>query len=212
MTPFKFDFFWKTVKNKYGSLLAFEPPKFFDGMATLSYQSNITKLLESGDYNYFVDVGAAWGYFPRIASKHCKKVWAYEANPIRFGFLLHNTRDLENVECFYNYVGSKKSVPKMDNALQMIKKSSNQTYNVKTITLDDALYKILCRYKTNVLIKMDIEGAELDALAGAEKLLELKNVHWSIDVHTKQGVSVEQVLKFFGDRERKNVGLNVTII
>lgn len=172
-------------------------------MMNLQYQKSITDLIKSGDYNYFVDVGSAWGYFPRIASKHCKRVWAFEANPIRFGFLLYNTRDLSNVECFYNYVGSKGSIPKMEKALQMIKKSSTQAYNVKTITLDDALYKTVSRYKTKVLIKIDIEGAELDALAGAQKLLGLKHVHWTIDVHPKQGINPQQVINIMKDHEKE---------
>lgn len=208
-------FKWGVVKNKYGNLLIYEPPKFFRGYSNLRYQANITQLIQSGEYECFIDVGAAWGYFERIASKHCKKVIAYEANPLRVGFLLYNCRDLYNVECKYAYVGANETVPRMGGPLEMVKAEHSDTYNINVLTLDkelefllpnlwlsDEMNKMIKPMKT--LIKIDVEGGEIDVLRGATKLLEQPHIHWTIDVHPKQGVKIPEVIKFFKERETTN--------
>lgn len=184
----------KYATNKYGSLLVIAPKKSLILAKAIPMYTRMTwepynvKLIEEGKYDIYVDVGAAVGYFTRIAGHHCKKVIAYEANPFRFGLLLTNTRDLFNVDCRYKYVTySKKDIPKMAGAFDMIGLAGTtkcvNDYNIECVTLDEELLDLITP-DDKVLIKMDVQGNDLKVLDGAKELIKNKNVHWSIDVHS----------------------------
>jgi len=220
--PVQWRFQWGFVKNKYGTLLVYEPKKFIPKYADLSYQHNIVKLLENGKYECFVDVGAAFGLFPLIASHYCKKIIAYEALPFRFGLLLQNMAHLPKVECRYAYVSQKEDTPKMGDPFQMVKRTDEESYNIPLVTLDEELNFLIpikappedcgCKLKLpkpmRTLIKIDVEGNELKVLNGATELLKQPHIHWTIDVHPYQNVEIKDVKKYFIGRAMEAAGNN----
>lgn len=156
-------------------------------------------MLLRGEYEIFVDLGAYIGYFSIIASKYCKKVIAYEAAPLFYGLLLHNTKFKDNVECKYAFVGNEDSIPKINKTIfRMADVRCVEEYNIPVVTLDNELLK----YKDKkMLIKMDIEGGEKNALLGAKELLKYDNIHWHVDIHP-YATTEKEIFGFFKNRKR----------
>lgn len=169
-------------------------------------------LIRNGKYPLFIDVGAAWGWFPMIASRiqATKKIDAYEAHPLRYGLLLYNMRKLDKVKCHYKYVGCEESKPVMKiDFKRMISPypMKAEPYNIDVIRLDDEYHPA-----ERTLIKVDVEGGEIDVLKGARELCKLKRVDWTIDVHTWVGVTMKQVKSFFDPSRNFNISKNRLIV
>ena len=139
----------------------------------------------------FFDVGTNLGYFTCIAAHTCTTtVHAFEMDahciPLLKGNL--NMNQLENVVVNNVAVSDKtglERIPllKQPNAgLQIIKTGEEKTFvEVKSITLDQYV-------KTNSLsptfLKIDVEGAEMNVLAGMTTLLK-SNLQLLIEIHPK---------------------------
>lgn len=190
---FKWVFKWYKINNEYGEQLIYEPEVFAKAFANNSYQCQIRELIETGKYDVFIDVGAAWGHFAIIASKHCKRVIAFEPQPLRFGVMLYNCRQLYNIECRYEFVSCKGEVPKMRGIEDMCEARSEHLYNVPVITLDDLDIKP----NEKVLIKLDVEGSEINVLKGCPNLIVNPNVDWIIDIHEIYGIFDNMIFSFF---------------
>ena len=189
---------WAIVKNKYGQLLTYNLPRFNRRYAKGDYQGYITTMLESKQYSMFVDVGAYIGLFSQIAAHNCRNVIAYEAHPFYYGILLTNMRFHMNVSCRYKFVSMTDKVPKMDTIKGMIPLYGRFPYNIEVVTLDSEWgYGI----PESTLIKLDVEGSEIDVLKGSTEILKKPFVHWIIDVHTQRGITPEAVLEYFPDRK-----------
>ena len=194
---------WAIIKNRYGELLSYNLPRYNKSYSTCRYQGYITEMLETKKYEVFVDIGAYIGLFSLIASYHCRRVVAYEAHPFYFGILLYNMRR-RHVECRYRFVSDyslfgEYQIPKMtDDVKGLIVADEGDPYNIKVVTLDSEYgfgIPDIC------LIKLDVEGNELNVLKGSKEILKKHYVHWIIDVHTNRGITSEEVLKYFPKRK-----------
>lgn len=197
------EFEWVEITNSYGKLLNYCLKKLTKGMEDLTYQPIISDLLRTNNYRNFIDVGAHVGYFTMIASKHCNNVYAYEASSFFYSLLLSNTIKLNNVECvnvFIGYKGSKPLLPDLPFRL-VAKDRGLLNRNARVFTLDRIFG--LGKSDYNHLIKIDVEGNEIDVLKGSTRLLKLPQIHWVIDVHESEalGITMEEVVAFFPDRE-----------
>ena len=200
---------WALVTNKYGKLLSYNLPAYHKTYASCEYQSYIIEMLETQEYDTFIDVGAYTGLFSQVAAHNCKFVLAYEAHPFFYGVLLNNMKFYNNVKCKYAFVSNKGDIPKIDkdNFMGMVVvKNDNISYNIPVLTLDDELSSLT---NSKILIKLDVEGSELKVLEGSEKLLKNPNVYWIIDVHPPRGVEVEDVEEFFKGRNITLIGKKV---
>ena len=190
---FNWSFKWYNISTKYGDQLIYEPEVFAKAFADNSYQCQIKDLIETDKYDVFLDIGAAWGHFAIIASKHCKRVIAFEPHPMRFGIMLYNCRHLFNIDCRYEFVTNKGEIPTMGRIEEMCELRHQRSYNVPVITLDDLDIKP----HEKVLVKLDVEGSELKVLEGCSNLIANPNVDWIIDIHLIHGITDEMVYKFF---------------
>lgn len=201
---------FRTIENKYGKLLVcFEPKGVVEAYEYLKWEPKNVDLIVNGNYDTFVDVGAAWGYFTRIAANHCRHVIAFEAQPIRFGFLLWNTKDFSNVECYYNFICDRRSRdPTMSgDFVRMVESGDKMFYRIEPTFLDYVFLDYLNSISPpRMLIKVDVEGNELNVLDGASNLINCEKVHWTIDIHTM--VDEEEVFRKMKNKKYKILAEN----
>lgn len=84
--------------------------------------------------------------------------------------------------------------------IEIIEKYVGAQDSETTITLDQCFAQHGSLAGKRGLIKIDIEGAEVEALRGAETLLNDSKHDWLIEIHGKQ--LIPEVSRFFADRSR----------
>jgi FkbM family methyltransferase len=158
---------------------------YYFKIAGRGYSTLLSRLLRRGDV--VIDVGANVGHFSAISAElleYSGRVLAVEASPILFERLRASVLELPNgpIEPYHFAIWSK-SEPVTFNLATVSGWSSlleNPTYQtaakvqVEAITLDE-LFR-LANIRHARLLKLDIEGAELDALLGATQMLADRTV------------------------------------
>ena len=131
----------------------------------------VIELIRPGDT--VVDVGAFVGDHT-VAYSHkvgkAGKVFAYEPNPTAFQCLVHNTNGMSNVFGFCHALGASDGVAGLvgEHASSYISHNNAElgpVIQVRRLDIDAALFGQLD------LIKIDVEGYELNALKGMELLI-----------------------------------------
>jgi FkbM family methyltransferase len=175
------------------------------GIYELPLQEAIVGELKSGDV--FYDIGANAGFFSLLASKYVGprgRVYAFEPlpdniNAISANFRINSIETCELVEAAVtNRNGTIEFYKGADSSMASIFNNKDKTgsFSVSAITLDDFVQD----HRPPNMIKMDIEGAELLALQGGEKLLtQSERPRLLIELHGKEtGNKVIQYLKSLG--------------
>jgi len=162
--------------------------------------------------NCFIDIGAHIGLYTLPISKKLSsygKVYAFEPSISNFRYLLHNVRynNLHNVTCVNKLVGQKnidhvkfydsvESVSALNSVANVQKPDANfDIVSVPQITLDT-----FCN--TNAVypdvLKIDVEGAELNVLLGAKNIIKHSQPIIFLSVHPehlfKLGSSVDELV------------------
>lgn len=155
----------------------------------------------------FVDVGANVGYYA-LKVKQANpnsEVIAIEAHPKTFNALLRNVMvNKFNIICINKAVyKSKGKITFYDHGgwsgIASIYRKSEKALTVESDTLDGIISSLgICPD----FIKMDIEGAEVDALQGAHESLKHARMV-IIEIHNENLESIKQMLK--------NVGFRISI-
>jgi FkbM family methyltransferase len=130
----------------------------------------VTPLIRPGDT--VVDVGAFIGDHT-VAYSHAVgkagKVIAYEPNPLAFQCLVHNTEKCGNVFTFCHALGAEhreQSLTDIPNAASNYLGETGRLVHVRPMDSDASLFGQIN------LMKIDVEGYELNVLKGAEQLIE----------------------------------------
>lgn len=204
---------WKTfnlipegpLKIRLRFFMAFSPllPRFIKDMSPI-LASTAKYMPRPGDV--VVDAGAFPGDVTIFSSRKvgdAGKVIAFEPNPVNFKHLKNN------VEAFgcKNVILLHKGLWNDDRTLKMSGKGVSSHLNSKgdvevpLVSLDNELARL--GIKSIDLITMDIEGAEVEALKGARKVLTENKVNLAIgSYHEFEGQKtqggVEEVLKEYG--------------
>ncbi len=145
------------------------------------YEMDVEKAIRNilGKGDVFIDIGANVGYFSVIASRiigKSGKVYAFEAIPKICGLLSESIaiNDIKNIMLFNNAVYSEKNKVLFhcmkNSAFSHISgdNTSDNAIETDSITLDSMLHKL---GKVDVM-KIDVEGAEMNVLLGGEKLID----------------------------------------
>lgn len=179
------------------------------------YEPETISVLRSIEFDAFIDIGAAFGYFSLIAHSMGKEIVAIEPHPIRFGYLWWNFNGKDNATVLPYLVndGSTYSISYASADIggligKPVGTRVKNTYKCPTVTLSELCWGISAPHK-KVLVKIDVEGFELDVLNGGIDtkigdipLFEHPNFNWIIEVHCPM-VKEEQVLSYFPNK--KNV-------
>lgn len=124
----------------------------------------------------FVDVGGFTGdttldYINTYGENSFKKIYIYEITKQNFDVIKNNLKNYENIEIRNKALKDKKGFINIDESL--VDSSANRTKNddfgnVECVSLDEDINEKV------TMIKMDIEGDEIDALNGAKNTI-IKN-------------------------------------
>ena len=127
-----------------------------------------------------VDIGASYGWLTAPFAKLFDKVEAFEMRSDVFGCLEHNTKGYKNIN-IYNFglsdvSGEKNFNLKKDTGTSNItEKDTNNICNVKL--LDEF------NFESVDLIKIDVEGHELEVIKGALNTIEKNKPVLVIEIH-----------------------------
>jgi FkbM family methyltransferase len=159
----------------------------------------ILRVLQKSDI--VLDAGANIGCFSILASKIASKIIAVEPNPDTFRHLLVNLRMnyASNVVPINVALLDKEGTALLEKH-GLESRISNSGVRVRTTTIDK-----LTRGKVSI-IKMDIEGSEIDALAGSEETLRNARAIL-LETHGTDEAVVAEIAKFGFKSEAINVGL-----
>lgn len=132
----------------------------------------------------FVDLGAAFGFFSfYMFHKHkIRPILAYECDPIRYGVLLRNANG-NYWQCRYATIGQPCPLPPIG---RMATARYSQRPDIKCPhhTLENALWHA---HWHNVVVKVDIEGAEFAAINQYPDVFKRENIKWVIECHHYAG-------------------------
>lgn len=154
-----------------------------------------------------IDVGAHVGVFTLRAARRAVNglVIAVEPHPTNYKFLTENVRfnKLKNVITLnlalsnYEGVANLYESKEQSGMHSIILRRSDKFVKVSVKTLDKMVEEL--KIEKVDMIKIDVEGAELDVLKGAEDTLKKNNVHLAIEsAHTPTGA--QGLSKFLQDR------------
>ena len=152
----------------------------------------------------FIDVGANIGNHSLYFSKISKKVFSYEPNPNTYELLKFNTRNIPNINIFNIGISNKNEKKFLNESnfnigdssivslreKQNFKKDGITVHEINSFKLDDL--KDFSNEEIS-MIKIDVEGHELEVMVGAENLIK-KNKPLLIFEHNI-GINKEQTLK-----------------
>ena len=130
----------------------------------------IKKTIENKEF--VLDVGANTGYHTYGFAYLLKK--NNSQNPIVIAFEPETCPELDIPKGWDMYSECR---------IEILKKYVGENTNDNTITLDDVYSKYLTDSSSSGLIKIDIEGAETEALKGAIGLLQDPRHDWLIEIH-----------------------------
>jgi FkbM family methyltransferase len=153
---------------------------FYDGCSEPEVMNALRSHLNAGDT--FIDVGAHIGQYSLLASRIVGAngtVHAFEPDPSTFELLVENMRSLANVSVNQIALSNEKGSAELFlgdvahvafNSLRPLSSCGTGKHcSVATLTLDE--YVASRRLAKVALIKMDVEGAEMNVLLGARELL-----------------------------------------
>lgn len=142
-----------------------------------------------------VDCGTAEGLFTLKAARKCKFVYAVEPAPSWMKPLKLATQSLDNVQILPVALGAKKGEAFMtDSGIDSRVSASGTGFSIEVSTLDDLF---ACRGIRITYLKADLEGFELEMLAGATETIKTYKPKIAITTyhHRDHARQVQEILK-----------------
>lgn len=170
------------IKNRSSDLVFVSPAfEYFDTKSLIQKIRN--DLLHTTKKIVFIDVGASFGKYSVILGNYFKSfknrlmIYAFEPNGLLYELLRKNVRENNlKIKTFKLAVGKRKGRVKLftDHEYGYYIDYPNDSV-ATSIPLDRLDNIIKVEKDTNIYVKLDIEGGELDALKGASKIISSAN-------------------------------------
>lgn len=143
---------------------------------------DLIEIIKRGGHT-FIDVGCNVGYFSILGSKYFKDVISFEPHPITFEKLKKNIsmNKLDNIKALNFGLSNSKSVITLEEnpynlgGSRLIKEVDfkseikHKKFKVNTIMLDSIIREVENKL---TLLKIDVEGFELEVLSGARQFIK----------------------------------------
>jgi FkbM family methyltransferase len=200
--PYLHDLYLKAIKNegeiltirsgilaggKWVRFMRTHNDQYINGTYEPKLQSAIAEYLQPG--MVFYDVGANAGFFSILASElvgQTGRVIAFEPHPktvkqLNAQIAINNAKNIDIVRsAVCNKIGYAEFSDDTTSVGASLGESSARTITVKTTTLDQEAE----RRPPPSLIKIDVEGAEIDVICGARRLISNKKPVLLVELHS----------------------------
>lgn len=183
------------IGTKYGNIWMGINKRHGKEHANLQFESEFVEILETESYDIFIDVGAAWGYFSVVACSYAEDVYAFEPFEPRRKLLIRNKEELklDNLHISDKAIGT--------GNLKIY--AGRRMFGPKTKVRQKEVqveWEPLSKYMVNNIqkrgiIKIDVEGAELDVIESADIAGNWTNYWdwiWLIERHHKEGLGYSE--------------------
>ena len=146
-----------------------------------AYEIDIKRFIEKEDFEVFLDIGACLGEYCIWLGKKGKKCIAFEPVSASYEMIRKNIalNGVEQNVRAYNYgLGKAHSTEYFEldetnpGSNRRVDAASSKTEKIEINALDDRISELGLRPDQKILIKIDIEGMELDMLRGASNFLK----------------------------------------
>lgn len=139
----------------------------------------------------FVDVGANVGYYTCMSMFCGVETLSFEPFPKAIEFLKRNIKLNSNfgtkARLYKKGAGLEKTKLPMKvyedhsggNSFHLVSDDKSNVY-LDIVRLDEEIINI-CKSKSKIVFKVDVEGLEQDVWYGSKKIIELGNTHWFIE-------------------------------
>jgi len=146
-----------------------------------AYEIGIKRFIDHQKFDVFMDIGACLGEYCIWLGKKGKRCLAFE--PVKSSFdMIHRNIVLNKLEAnvkAYNYgLGSKHDIAFFSinqtnpGASKRVDKETNETLKFEINKLDDVYANFNIKKDSPILIKIDVEGMEVEMLEGAKQFLQ----------------------------------------
>ncbi|MEE2769792.1 MAG: FkbM family methyltransferase [Pseudomonadota bacterium] len=138
---------------------------------------HINTFCKSKNCNYFLDIGSCWGlYSLQVANANPDlQVYAFDVFKSNINRLqeMANSNDINNIKTFNYAIGSEEKMAVFsvnEKHSPNFAKDLNGTFKINVP--QNSIDNLVNISNSKIVIKMDIERSELEALKGSEKLLK----------------------------------------
>lgn len=162
------------------------------GVNVDEYNQYFDEIVELNNNEIFCDVGCYNGNtsvrFAEYVDYKYKKIYAFEPSEFNLGLIAKNNRfnELDKIELYRVGAWHRSENLKFSDDLSQANKIDES--NGEIIIMVDALDNIFRNYNEEdwpTYVKMDIEGAELNALIGAKNIISIKKPKLAISIYHK---------------------------
>ncbi len=199
---------FETAHTPFGDLLFYtekrKAQKIKEEFENGTWEKEVTDLILELDYTHFIDVGAGFGYYSLMAGKTSRQrctVTAFEPHPIRYGLAVWNCREQENIEVLPSAISGEPAFDFTNPADFGHAMGGDYTQLLPHLNHTQLWFSIADNEDT--LIKIDVEGMELDVLRTVNPIAAYPRAMWIVEYHRgwkHHDIDPQEIKDYFGDR------------
>ena len=165
---------------------------------------NLVTVITSQSPGYFFDVGACWGIYSLRLAKKFNNLKIKAIEPIKRNVQrINNSIDknnFTNIQVFHTAVGDQNGAIELGSNSEWspnykINETNVEVTEQSSIKILDDLFDL---DNQKIVMKIDVEGFEFEALKGAKKILTNNKCYLQIEIRYENYDQVEKLLNDFG--------------